>query len=85
MELRQKSKKELQNDTSEEGLIKKIPDSDATIKSLTTPYNFSMLVENGAEASTTVDISFKFTKQNFKLEYEDESVETLSLSLPPGR
>lgn len=45
-------------ETQKEGQVKKVPDSDATIKWLTTPNNYSIYIENGTEKGTAVDLAF---------------------------
>ena len=82
--MRQKSKEELRIETKEKGQLKPIADSDATLRTLSTPNNYSILIENGTEKGTTLDIAFKFTKENFKIEGKPESGTKLSLSIPPG-
>ena len=58
LELRQKSREELRKETKEEGASKLIADTDATLRTLSTPNNYSILVENGTEKGTTLDIVF---------------------------
>ena len=84
VELRQKTKEELRKETKEAGASKPIADSDATIRTLSTPNNYSILVENGTDKGTALDIVFNFTKENFKIEGQPENQAKLSLSIPPG-
>ena len=61
-----------------------MPDSDATIKWLTTPNNYSIYIENGTAKGRAVDLVFTFTKTNLKMEGKNENESTLNLTVQPG-
>ena len=65
----------MREETKQTGASKPVADTDATIRTLSTPSNYSILVENGTikrDKGTTLDIVFNFTKENFRIEGQPE-------------
>ena len=83
--MRQKSRDEVLKLTIAQGIERQLPDTDCLVKTLNTPHNHGILITNGeGSLDKTVEVHFKFTKVNYRISGEDESVDEVCKVLKPG-
>ena len=72
--------------TASRGQTHQIPDSNCTIKLLTTPYNHGALIVNAAgPGAETIEVNLRFVKENFRVCGEADDVCEIIKEVQPGK
>lgn len=75
LSLSKKTKDELKELTEEQGEERRVPDTFATVRTFKSHCSYGIKVSNASgPIEQTVDLILKFTKVNYRVEGEDESV-----------